>query len=896
MSFESPILLILLPCLVLLGRHIGSFEKNIAIRVLVLSFLCLALAGPYLSRYSDGIDLWVLVDVSDSAQSNTATGRDEWNHLLTRYAGSNDRIHYIDFAKEALHKGVGERAFYSGETGATNLSSALLYTLSKISPTRRNKVLVLSDGYSNESLQQITTRLYNAKIPLDYRLLSEGYSSDLYISDLNVPAHSKSDESFLIESTIKGYTNTPIPYKLTRNGVVIHKGTATSTDGEASIRLYDRIRNPSAYRYRLTISPTTDDSVIQNNTAEAYIDIQGEGTVLLLTSDINSGLVRILEQVEGRIEVITDLSKLHPGMLSSRSSVVFDNVPAHEIPNTFLKALPFYVQEQGGSVIMLGGRQSFGSGGYFGSPLSSLLPVSMELKDEHRRYSIALAVVIDRSGSMAMSTNSGFSKIELAGEGVAQAIRLLGQKDIITVFAVDSSPHTIVPLIDVGPNREHLVNTVRKIDSNGGGIFVYNGLKAAWDELQKSKAKQKHIILFSDAADSEQPGEYKSLIKEMVAQKTTISVIGLGTPFDTDSFFLMDISARGKGRMFFTEEANELPVLFAQDTAAVARSSFIDTPQEVIGTTEWREITNTPMNWPAQIGAYNQMYLRKGATVSLVTKDKDRFPLVAYWRRGKGKVASVSFPFSGTNSGTTHQWSESSEFLQTMLRWLARSSTPTGINVLTTIIGNDAHIRLSYTKDWESRIAKEPPVGSYIRDGESETKELVWERIAPGEYKASIPLSSLKAIRGVVQTADIQLPFGPIALHSNPEWQFDNQKRDELALLAQESGGKQLLNFADAWKLPNHNSGRYFLGKIFLILALISLITEVLISRLSWQIPSIHLSKTSWAKKKSPTALKHSEEVRRESDDGSHESNSEVKTTTESEERRSLYKKAKSRK
>jgi cobalamin biosynthesis protein CobT len=62
---------------------------------------------------------------------------------------------------------------------------------------------------------------------------------------------------------------------------------------------------------------------------------------------------------------------------------------------------------------MLGGAYSFGSGGYHGSPVGELLPVSMELKEEHKKLAVAMAIVVDRSGSMTASVRR--SIMELAG-------------------------------------------------------------------------------------------------------------------------------------------------------------------------------------------------------------------------------------------------------------------------------------------------------------------------------------------------------------------------------------------------------------------------------------------------------------------------------------------------
>ena len=157
-------------------------------------------------------------------------------------------------------------------------------------------------------------------------------------------------------------------------------------------------------------------------------------------------------------------------------------------------------------------------------------------------------------GSMGMTApGSGVKKMELANEGAARAIELLGDSDQVTVFAVDSAAHKIVPLSPVGVNRSNLTNVVRRIEVAGGGIFVYTGMMAAWKELQTAEVGQRHMILFADAADAEEPGEYIRLVDDMVKNQCSIGVIGMGTEHDSDAQFLKDIAARGISRVIFRQ-------------------------------------------------------------------------------------------------------------------------------------------------------------------------------------------------------------------------------------------------------------------------------------------------------------------------------------------------------
>ena len=79
-----------------------------------------------------------------------------------------------------------------------------------------------------------------------------------------------------------------------------------------------------------------------------------------------------------------------------------------------------YVQDLGGGLIMLGGDQSFGLGGYYKTVLEEILPVRSDFEKEKEKPSLAMVLVIDKSGSM------GGEKIEMAKEAAKSAVELLG--------------------------------------------------------------------------------------------------------------------------------------------------------------------------------------------------------------------------------------------------------------------------------------------------------------------------------------------------------------------------------------------------------------------------------------------------------------------------------------
>ncbi len=278
-----------------------------------------------------------------------------------------------------------------------------------------------------------------------------------------------------------------------------------------------------------------------------------------------------------------------------------------------MENLAAWVMRSGGGLMVTGGKDSYAPGGYYKSPLEPIMPVSMEMRREHRKLSVAIVVALDRSGSMAMPAEGGRAKIDLADLATAEVIEMLGAMDQFGCIAVDTIPHTIVPLSDV-TDKAAMRAPVLRIDSSGGGIYIYVALAEAARIIAPAKAGTKHIILFSDAADAEEPGDYKTLVAKCAKAGITISVVGLGTEKDCDAGLLKDIARRGGGQCMFTNIAAELPRLFAQDTFVIARSAFLEDPVAIRATGGLSAITRQALGEFPKIGGYNLCYLRTART------------------------------------------------------------------------------------------------------------------------------------------------------------------------------------------------------------------------------------------------------------------------------------------
>ena len=842
MTFGSPEWFLLVPAFLFIGWFWKSLRLWSPLRLLLVLLAAFGLADPKVNVQEDALDLFVLLDRSDSTEDLVDKNLVEWKRLINEAKPSHrDKAHYYDYGAEIVEQGSDGSSF-TGSRKLTRTGLALSHITALTKENRPSRVLVFTDGFATEPLHEAAEQLQARGIPVDFRLIREETLDDFRISRLELPERVQAGEPFLLAATVRGSSDTEVNLILRRGDQTLTETKVKLVQGVGRAEFTDRIPRAGAFQYEAEVVVGSDspfkDAHPGNNKASRWIEISGGPRVLLATKYTDDPVAKVLSSLDFTVDVVTNPADLRPGRLTGARAVIFNNVPAFEVPGDFLDALDFFVREQAGGFLMAGGKQSFGSGGYFQSSIDQLLPVSMELKTEHRKLAVALAIVLDRSGSMSVGVGGGMAKMDLANNGAADAIGLLGPMDQICIFAVDSAPETVIPLTEVKANQAKLQARARSVKSMGGGIFVYEGLKAAWDELKNTKVGTRHVILFSDACDSEEPGDYKRLLDEMKKEGCTVSVIGMGTKADPDAKLLEDIAKRGDGRIFFADQPMDIPKIFAQETVTIARSAFVEDPVGAVPTGRWAEVSPKLLEWLPEVDGYNLSYAREDATTSLVSKDEYVAPLVAHARRGLGRSAAVSFPLGGEFSQRIRDWKGYGDFVQTMTRWLMGMDLPPGIGLKHRLDGTRLTLDLLYDPEqWSQKLSVMPPKLRLLESGPGAAPyDVPWKRIAPGHFSVAKDLDEGAIVRGAIQVGEHALPFGPITVGSSVEWAFEPERLADLRTVAAQTGGRELVKLDEAWLRPPNRQDVSL--RLWIALAmLVFLVTEALLTRTGWKLP-----------------------------------------------------------
>ncbi len=841
MIFRDPAWLALLPVLILAGWVWRGLQLQRPLRAALLVLTVLLLMRPQWQRFEGGMDLWVLLDRSDSTGAKIDQGLPEWRQLLEKgKRDRNDRLHFVDYASEVVPQESNAGGPYTGSRALTRTRQAVEHLLALRRPERPSRILVFTDGFSTEPLAGTAEKLVRAAVPLDFRLTTEALGNDFRIRRLHLPSRAQVSEPFLVEVEVTGPADGAVPLTIFRNGQKLTDDEVTLTSGRGTARFTDRMASSGSFKYEAVIQPK-DDTHAGNNRYESWVEITGGPRLLLITRYQPDPLEAVLKGQGFDVETAREPSRLQAGQLSGCRAVILNNVPAWEVPADFLSSLNFFVSAQGGGLLMAGGKKSFGSGGYFRSSIDELLPVSLELKKDQKKLAAAMVIIMDRSGSMAAPAGGG-TKMDLANEGTARSIELLGFQDMVGVFAVDSEAHEVIPLQQISSetNRDSMRDKVRRVRSEGGGIFVYNGLKAGWAVLKDSPYGTRHLILFADAADAEQPEDYVNLLAEITADGGTVSVIAMGTEADSDAAFLKDVAKRGNGRIFFTDRAEDLPNVFTAETVAVARSAFVKDPVPAVPTGLWTEIAGRPLEWLKEVDGYNLSYRKDWASQGLISGDEFAAPLTAWGQRGAGRTAAISFPLGGEFSDRVRAWPKYGDFAQTFTRWLMGQPLPPGLGLRYELRGTGLALDLLYEgSPWTETFAQTAPRIVLATGARAEPGlELTWQRMAPGHYRAAIDLEEGSVIRGGIQAGPHVIPFGPLSVGTKAEWTFDPARQEELRQTAAASGGRELLDLANAWQSPpiiRFTDLRPWILPLLLLLVL----ADALATRLGWSIAEL---------------------------------------------------------
>ncbi len=844
--FPEAFLLILVVALLLRRRLVHASAVITGLRVLLLVLLAALLAEPFLRYGEPGRDLVFVIDRSRSMPDEGLATAQELAEHARKHRQAGDRIGVVTFGKDAAVEAAPQVDFTWSppmrpiDADGTDLALGLQKALALVTPGRRATLFLVSDGESTGAdASDVARQVLRLGARIDAKAVRRQGGLDLAVDDVAAPGQVRTGEPFQFSAWVRADVAAEVPVRLLRDGVVIAEGRRALHAGRNRLSFRDRLLEPGVHGYEVeVIAP--GDRITENNRARAVVRVTGPFRVLCVTpGGRQDRLTRAL--ATAGIETVVSAAAaapLHLDALDGFGAVVLEDIPAEDLPVGAMPALERWVRDLGGGVLMTGGAASFGPGGYHRSRLEEVLPVTMEIREEQRKHALAMAIALDRSGSMQVALPDGSTKMQLANLGTCAAIELLGRADAVSVIAVDSAPHTVVPMSPV-TDKSSILDKVRRIESMGGGIYVEQALKAAANELVAAKQGTKHIVLFADAADAEEPGDYRDYVPKLVRAGVTVSVIGLGSKSDSDGALLEEIATLGKGRSFFVTDPKDLPRVFAQETIQVARASMVEEVTKVAVLPDVLALGALAGTTFPDVGGYSIAYLKARAQVGLLTTDETKAPLFAFWQCGVGRGAAFLGEVDGKLSGSLGEWAGYADFFTTVARWLAGAQANERVFAELDRRGHEGVLTVEVEPGQEALLSQ---LRGRVLLPDGRAQDTILVRVDQRRLEARFPLHGEGVYRAALDVEGsgevVRVP--PITLPYSPEFErrLDPESgARELARLTAIADGRVDPPLAELWSGPRDSVGARPLAPWCAWLAVAVLLLEIAVRRLAVTLP-----------------------------------------------------------
>lgn len=842
LEFARPLLLLLLPAYIaliyLIDRRGGRRSRRIKHRVArvmrcLLTCLCvLALAAPSVVLPGGQQAVWILADASASARGmQDQMTQSVRTALENKDASVNAGV--IAFGGNAMvEKPLAQDGTYNGVTTAvdaqaSDLSSALTLASALLPEDAQGRIVVLSDG-ATEDVRAAAQQLAARGVTVDYQSFSGDALPDAQISQLNVPSRVYQGQSFTVTVQVTANHDTAGTLVLYQNRTPVSSREVTLRRGDNTFTFRDTAADTGVVTYEARLI-SEGDSCAQNDSMGGYVYVQGAPKLLLVEGRQGEGseMAAMLSAAAMQYETVLPAQLPYDAeQLRQYDGIVLVNVDYDAADEEQWAALDSAVRVLGRGLTVIGGDSSYALGGYRGSRLEEMLPVTIDVRNKLDLPSLALMLVIDKSGSMSDGM-FGTTRLELAKEAAMRAAEVLTPNDQVGVIAFDDAAKWVVNL-QKAEDVEAIQNQIGTIRPGGGTAF-FTALYEATYALMNAQAQQKHIIFLTDGEAGDTG--YLQLCDIMQQNNITLTTVAVGS--GADQATLRTLAQQGGGRAYAANEFDNLPKIFTKETYLVS-GSYVQNRTFTPVITEQSALTDFE-GFP-QLSGYLAATEKSLATVSLMSDRED--PILAWWQYGAGRVVAFMADSRGAWTSEFLQWDQAAAFYGGMAAFTLPGEEREG--QLTTERQGDA-LRIVYTAPEGAQTGLSTSVTALLPDGTQ--TQLALQESAPGVYEGEIAAAQLGAYALRVEQRDASgelqrvMEGGAVNGYSG-EYDLRNQNAEStLPYLSALTGGREITDSAEMLKSTHAVvRARRDLTQPLLWALMVLLLCDIALRRLSWDV------------------------------------------------------------
>ncbi|MEN9677066.1 MAG: hypothetical protein RIS76_2962, partial [Verrucomicrobiota bacterium] len=758
------------------------------LRLVLLILLVGAIAGAQWRRPQEGMNAFFLLDRSDSVPSGQQESARALANGWAKAKREVDKAGFLIFGTEAALETTATSAADAEKIQAvvgaerTDIAGAIRLGTAAFPETGQKRLVLLSDG--NENIGDAVAALTAARplgVTMDVVPLGARRGGDVSVQKLGLPANLKKGQTFDARIFATSDTKRPATIRFFRNDRLLGEERTVLEAGKNLIALPQTLDEPGFYGYEVQVE-VEGDTVAQNNKASSFVNVRGDPRVLIVSSNPEQDRALTAALRESKLEVrVVDERSLPSTLaeLQSYDAIVLGNVAAGDLGREGMRLLESAVRDFGVGLVAIGGDQAFAAGGYRNTPLEATLPLDMELSSKKVLPKGALGLVMH---GMEFANGN-----EVARDIAIAALDALGPQDEMGVWLWDGTERALFELQAVG-SKNRLAGLIAGMSQ--GDLPSFQGLMTlAYQDLKKSTANLKHLIVFSDG-DPNAPSD--QLMKDLVGARVTISTVMIGGHVQPTTMEAM--AAQGGGRFYDVKSASMLPQIFIKEAAVILKSAIFEDPfqPQVAGGSEL--IRGIGAGEFPMLRGYVASSPKPRAETPLLTDKGD--PLLAHWQYGLGRAVAFTSDARPKWAQDWVGWGKYRQFWSQTINWALRRVDNADLNTEVSVENGEGVISVE-ALDAEGNFRNFLNLQAAVASPKGERTLVMLEQTGPGHYEARFPTKEVGAyLLNLLEMKDGQVVGAQVlgaSVNYSPEF---NASEPNLILLRRlaELGGGRLLN------------------------------------------------------------------------------------------------------
>lgn len=769
-AFESPwylLLLALLPAIWIFSYRslsgLGTLRRflALALRTALLLLIVFSLAEIQVVRNSDRLTVIYLLDQSLSIPEVQRERMVEYvNKSIETHRERDDRAGVIVFGKQAAIEvppfdedvRVGNRIEAPLDPEHTNLADALKLAQASVPEDSAGRVVIVSDG--NENLgdaREQAEQLADAGIGIDVvPIYHPDASGEILVDKVTIPPDIRKGEPFDLRAVVTNSGDEPVSgrllFKLKATDVPVilndspESQQVTLKPGKNVFSLRQTIEQPNFYNYEAQFIPDdpTTDAMPQNNQATAFTHVRGSGQVLLIEDWENPGehgrLAEALRNNNLEVEVrpsnnlFTALPQLQPYDI-----VILGNVPREHFDDGQIRMLVTNTEHMGAGLLMLGGPNSYGAGGWTNSELEKAVPLDFTIRNAKVIPRGALALLMHAS---EMAQGNHWQK-KIAGE----ALKALGERDYCGVLHWNGREQWLWGgLIQVQDRRNQMLAQIDRMTPGDMPDFDPTMQMALQGFNALQDAAIKHMIIISDGDPSPPTAR---IVNALVQAKVTVSTVAVGTHGPAGSKVMADLAADTGGKYYAVQNPNALPKIFQKEARRVARPLIYETPPPFQANSGFPHEMVAGLEQPPELSGYVMTTIKSNPLVEVSyfaprPSDRDN-ALLASWTYGLGNATCWTSDTGARWATSWTDWAGYDKFWSQVVRWTMRPVQQEGKFTITSDVA-DGQVRIVVTAlDKDDEFLNNMNIVGKSVGPDVNPRDLRLAQVAPGRYVGTFP-------------------------------------------------------------------------------------------------------------------------------------------------------------